>query len=149
MTPETFYELCREYGQHYLNTCQPITQYHHALPLLEAWRYEQQEHLVVITLNTSNAPIKVRHITKGTLNASLAHPREIFVSAITDRAAGIIVAHNHPSGTLAPSREDIKLTERLVEAGNILGINVIDHIIISPAGSSSVRETDERLFQRR
>ncbi len=89
-----------------------------------------QECFVSLTLNTKNHIIDKHLISLGTLNASLAHPREIFRPAITDGAAAIIVAHNHPSGDPTPSPEDIRMTRQIVEAGKIIEIPVIDHIII-------------------
>lgn len=94
-------------------------------------RDKKQEYLVCLTLDGANRLISKRTITIGTLTASLIHPREVFADAITDRAAGIIVAHNHPSGTLRPSDEDTKITKRLSEAGVILGIKLLDHIIVT------------------
>ncbi len=94
-------------------------------------RSKKQEHLVVMTLDGANRLIAKRTITIGILNASLVHPREVFADAITDRAASIIVAHNHPSGGLAPSKADNDTTERLQEAGELLGIILYDHIVVT------------------
>lgn len=90
-----------------------------------------QEHFVCLTLDGANRLIAKRIITIGTLNASLVHPREVFADAITDRAASIIVAHNHPSGTLYPSAADTSVTKRLKEAGALVGISVLSHIIVT------------------
>ena len=89
-------------------------------------RDKKQEYFVCLTLDGAN-----RLIAIGTLTASLVHPREVFADAITDRAASIIVAHNHPSGNLEASAADRDVTERLCSAGNLLGIKLIDHIIVS------------------
>ena len=94
-------------------------------------RDKQQEYFVCLTLDGANRLIAKRIITIGTLTASLVHPREVFADAITDRAASIIVAHNHPSGNLEPSNADREVTERLKEAGELLGISVVDHIIVT------------------
>lgn len=94
-------------------------------------RDKKQEYFVVMTLDGANRLIAKRTITIGTLTASLVHPREVFADAVTDRAAGIIVAHNHPSGTLDPSRADIDVTKRLRDAGDLLGVAMLDHIIIT------------------
>lgn len=102
-----------------------------AVEQLSDIRDKKQEHFVVMTLDGANRLIAKRIVTIGTLNASLVHPREVFADAITDRAASIIVAHNHPSGSTEPSRADIDLTNRLKEAGKILGISVLDHLIIT------------------
>lgn len=94
-------------------------------------RESKKEHVVVFYLDTRNQAIKREIISVGTLNASLVHPREIFEPAIRCNAAQIIVAHNHPSGDVTPSAEDVAVTKRLVEAGKILGIEVVDHVIVS------------------
>lgn len=94
-------------------------------------RDKKQEYFVCLTLDGANRLIAKRVITIGTLTASLVHPREVFADAITDRAASIIVAHNHPSGSLEPSRADREVTSRLAEASKLLGINLNDHIIIT------------------
>ncbi len=103
------------------------------LPLLADIRFKKQEHFVALTLDGANRLIEKRTITIGTLNASLVHPREVFADAITDRAAGIVVAHNHPGGSLEPSGADIVTTKRLKAAGELLGIRLLDHIIVTPA----------------
>ncbi len=97
------------------------------IPLL---RDEVKEHFVVVCLNTANKIIKYEIISIGNLNSSVVHPREIFKVAIDNNSANIILLHNHPSGNLEPSREDISVTKRLVEAGKLLDIQVFDHIII-------------------
>jgi DNA repair protein RadC len=101
-------------------------------------RTAKQEHLVVLTLDGANRLIEKRIISIGTLNSSLVHPREVFADAITDRAASIVVIHNHPSGTLEPSEADLEITKRLKEAGNLLGINLLDHIIITKNSYKSI-----------
>lgn len=92
---------------------------------------KKQEYFVCLTLDGAKRLIAKRTITIGTLNANLIHSREVFADAITDRAAGIIVGHNHPSGVLRPSDNDIKITARLKKAGEILGINLLDHLIVT------------------
>lgn len=104
------------------------------LPLLADIRYKKQEHFVVLTLDGANRLIERRTITIGTLNSSLVHPREVFADAITDRAAGIVVAHNHPGGSLEASGPDIVVTKRLRAAGELLGIKMLDHIIVTATG---------------
>ena len=93
-------------------------------------RESKKEHFVAFYLDTQNRVIERQIISVGTLNASLVHPREVFEPAVTLRAASIIVAHNHPSGSLEPSPEDVEVTKRLIHAGKILDILVIDHIIL-------------------
>lgn len=100
----------------------------------------KQECFFVSTLNGNNELLHTRVVTKGLLNRTLVHPREIFRSAIKDNAQAIIVGHNHPSGSLVPSEEDKAITSRLVRAGEILGIEVLDHLIVSKEGFYSFRE---------
>lgn len=91
---------------------------------------ETKEAFVVVCLNSANQIIKYEKITMGLLNSSMAHAREVFKIAIENNSANIILIHNHPSGNIEPSNEDIQITKRLVEAGKIIGINVFDHLII-------------------
>jgi len=111
------------------------------LPLLSDIRNKSQEHFVSITLNGANEVIQKRIVTVGLLDRSLVHPRDVFADVITDRAAAVIFAHNHPSGDLQPSDEDIKTQARLVEAAKILGIRVLDHLIVSRKGYFSFEES--------
>lgn len=92
---------------------------------------KKQEYFVCLALDGANRLIAKRTIAIGTLSASLIHPREVFADAITDRAASIIVAHNHPSGTLQPSEADLEITKRLEGVANTLGIGLLDHIIVA------------------
>lgn len=101
-------------------------------------RDKKQEYFVCLTLDGANRLIAKRIITIGTLTSSLVHPREVFAEAISDRAASIIVAHNHPSGTLTPSSADSEVTQRLEEAGVVLGIKLVDHLIVSSSGHLSI-----------
>ncbi len=94
----------------------------------------KQEHLIVLSLDGAHRLIAKRLISIGTLNASLVHPREVFADPITDRAASIIVIHNHPSGTLEPSEADRHITKRLQDSGTLLGIQLLDHVIITNKG---------------
>jgi DNA repair protein RadC len=110
------------------------------LPLLADIRGKSQEHFVCITLNGANEVIEKRVVTIGLLDKSLVHPRDVFADVISDRAAAVILAHNHPSGDLQPSDEDLKTQERLVEAARILGIRVLDHVIVSKKGHFSFQE---------
>lgn len=89
-----------------------------------------REKIMAICLDSKNQPTCITTVSIGTLTSSTAHPREIFKTAITSNSAGIILAHNHPSGDLSPSRDDITTTERLKEAGDLLGIDLLDHLII-------------------
>jgi DNA repair protein RadC len=117
-----------------------ITRPDDVLPLVSEWRDRKQEYFLCITLNGAGEVIERRVVTVGILNQSLVHPREVFAEAITDRAASVILVHNHPSGTLEPSSQDIGITRQLVEAGSILGIRVLDHIIITKKSHVSLRE---------
>jgi DNA repair protein RadC len=93
-----------------------------------------REHFVVLLLDQKNQVIGIHTVSMGSLTASVVHPREVYKAAILANAAAIICGHNHPSGDTQPSREDRMLTHRLVSAGKLLGINVLDHIIIGGAG---------------
>ena len=110
-----------------------------AVEQLSDIRDKKQEYFVCLTLDGANRLIAKRIITIGTLTASLVHPREVFADAITDRAASIIVAHNHPSGNLEASDADTLITERLREAGSLLGVPLVDHIIVSSKSFRTVR----------
>mgnify|MGYP000318124722 FL=1 len=108
--------------------------------LMEEMRFLEKEHFKAILLNTKNHVISIEDISVGSLNSSIVHPREVFKPAIKRSSASIILVHNHPSGDPVPSKEDIEVTSRLVDAGNILGINVLDHIIIGNNSILSLRE---------
>ncbi|NMB02279.1 MAG: DNA repair protein RadC [Firmicutes bacterium] len=99
-----------------------------------------KEHFMIIMLNTKHKVIAKKVVSIGHLNASLVHPREMFKEAIRRSSAALILVHNHPSGDLTPSREDLATTQRLYEGGKILGIDVIDHIIIGDNRYFSCRE---------
>ena len=99
-----------------------------------------EENFIILCLNTKNKIAGVHTISIGSLNASIVHPREVFKVALLNNANGIICLHNHPSGDPEPSREDIEITHRLANAGNILGINVLDHIIIGDGRYISLGE---------
>lgn len=103
-------------------------------------RESKKEHFVVFYLDVKNQIIKKEIISIGTLNTSLVHPREVFEPAIKHLAGQIIISHNHPSGDPTPSEEDVELTKRLVKAGEILGIEIIDHVIVSSQESYSFKE---------
>lgn len=99
-----------------------------------------REMLLVCCLDTKNQPNYISVVSIGTLNSSLVHPREVFKTAILGNSASIIIAHNHPSGDISPSSEDINITNRLKEAGKIMGIDLIDHIIIGDRSYTSLKE---------
>ncbi|WP_282941272.1 DNA repair protein RadC [Paenibacillus sp. RC67] len=108
--------------------------------LMEEMRYLQKEHFVCLFLNTKNHIIGQETLSMGSLNAAIVHPREVFRAAIKRSSASIICVHNHPSGDPTPSSEDIQLTERLTEAGEIIGIDVLDHIVIGDRRYVSLKE---------
>ena len=99
------------------------------VPLIAHYSDRKQEHFLCISLNGAHEVIAVRVVSVGLVNRALVHPREVFAEPLTDRAAAVIVAHNHPSGHVEPSREDRDVTARLTAAGRTLGIEVLDHII--------------------
>lgn len=107
---------------------------------MEELRREEQEHLIVLFLNTKNKLLKEKMMFKGTVNASLVSPREIFLEALEIHAVNLVLVHNHPSGDAEPSREDIQMTRRICQAGELLGIQILDHIIIGDHCYSSMRE---------
>jgi DNA repair protein RadC len=117
-----------------------VTKPEDILPLMAELRQKRQEHFICLTLNGAGEILGNRTITVGLLNHSLVHPREVFAEAITDRAASIICVHNHPSGSLEPSSQDIAITNQLREAGALIGIQLIDHIIVTKNGHTSMRE---------
>lgn len=103
-------------------------------------RDHKKEHFIILYLDTRNQEIKRDIISIGSLNASLVHPREVFEPAVRNTAAQIIISHNHPSGDPNPSEEDLHISRRLVEAGKIMGIEVIDHVIVSKTNYFSFKE---------
>jgi len=108
--------------------------------LMEEMRYLKKEYFKIAILDTKNQIITIENISIGNLNSSIVHPREVFNMAIKRSANSIILVHNHPSGDPTPSSEDINITNRLIEAGNILGIKVLDHIIIGDNKYISFKE---------
>jgi len=111
------------------------------LPYLQSIRDKKQEHFVCLSLNGANEVIESRLVTVGLLDANQVHPREVFADPLADRAAAVIVAHNHPSGTLEPSSEDLALSRRLVKAGELLGIRLLDHLIVTKDGFLSLSQS--------
>jgi DNA repair protein RadC len=100
-----------------------------------------QEAFCVLTLNTKNRVIRRHLISLGTLSSTPVHPREVFRPAITDGAAAVIVAHNHPSGDPAPSADDLRITKKLIEAGKQIEIAVLDHLIVGDGQILSLKES--------
>jgi DNA repair protein RadC len=156
--PPGFYELCAINGVGTGKACQilaalelpqrfltrrrrvRIRKPSDALPYFGPLRKRAQECFTVLTLDGSHQVIKAHEITVGLANQSQVHPRETFACALEDRAVGIMAAHNHPSGSLDPSAEDLVTTRRLSEAGRLMGIPLLDHIIVTEEGFTSLRE---------
>ncbi|MBU2522046.1 MAG: DNA repair protein RadC [Proteobacteria bacterium] len=113
------------------------------LPLISHFADRKQEHFICLSLNGANEVIISRVVSVGLVNKTQVHPREVFADPITDRAASIIVAHNHPAGTLTPSKEDIEITMQLKSAGKTLGIKLLDHIIFNHKGFFSFQENGD------
>ncbi len=108
--------------------------------LMHEMRDYDREHFVVLYLDRKGGLIVKENVSVGGLHSSIVHPREVFKTAVRRSAASIILAHNHPSGDPAPSREDIDITRRLMEAGQIMGIEILDHVIIGENKYCSLKE---------
>lgn len=119
---------------------QRISRARDAFDLLRHYGDRMQEHFLCLSLNGANEVLGTRVVSVGLLNRTQVHPREVFSDPIRERAGSIVVAHNHPSGNLEPGRDDIETTHRLREAGEILGIPLLDHIIFSATGFFSLQE---------
>jgi DNA repair protein RadC len=121
------FELARRY---LIKDTVKITAAQDMMPLLADIADKKQEHFVCISLNGAHEVIEKRIVTIGLVDRSPVHPREVYADVISDRAAAVIFAHNHPSGDIKPSNSDLKIHEQLTEAGKILGISIVDHIIV-------------------
>ena len=99
-----------------------------------------REQFIIACLNTKNEPTNISVVSVGSLNKAIVHPREVFKTAILSNAASIMAFHNHPSGETTPSQQDIQLTKRLYEAGELLGIKLLDHLIIGDGSFTSLKE---------
>ncbi|KKM09009.1 DNA repair protein RadC [Clostridiales bacterium PH28_bin88] len=108
--------------------------------VMEEMRYLDREHFRALSLNNKNRVLAVDSISVGGLSSSLVHPREVFKNSIKRSAAAVVLVHNHPSGDPSPSREDVEVTVRLMEAGKILGIEVLDHVVIGDNRYTSLKE---------
>lgn len=122
------FELGRRFGDHDKILMQTPSDIY---SFIKHYAYSDQEHFIVILLDGAHQLIEAKAVTTGILNRTIVHPREVFNYAVEKNACAICVAHNHPSGQLEPSNEDIEVTKRLVSAGRIMGIKVIDHIIFT------------------
>ena len=110
------------------------------VPLLHEWCGARREHFVGFYLNARNQLLARILVSVGSLSASIVHPREVFEPAIVRGAAGVIVAHNHPSGDPEPSPEDVSVTRRLADAGSLLGIELLDHVVVAERGYVSLKQ---------
>ena len=148
---ETRFARVGEAGAHYQQTkitsTQAATSW--AMSALGSYFDERldQEEFLIATLDTKLCVRRVIRITRGTLDASLVHPREVFRAAIADAAASILLIHNHPSGDPAPSRQDHEVTDRLKKVGEVIGINVIDHVIVGSDRAISLAEYGSSMFR--
>lgn len=113
----------------------------------EPLKYATEEYFIAFHLDAKHNVIGYTEVSHGTLSASLVHPREVFKAALLSNAHAILVAHNHPAGSLYPSKEDLETTQQLVAAGKILGVPVLDHIIVAYSGIRSIRENHPSLFE--
>ncbi|MET1033584.1 MAG: DNA repair protein RadC [Candidatus Saccharimonadales bacterium] len=130
-------ELAR---RHLIKDVEPLRSIQDIIARLDDIRTKQQEYVVCLSLDGGQRLLAQRTITIGTLDTVIAHPREVFADAIADRAASIVVAHNHPSGEALPSTKDTALTQQLAAAGQLLGITLRDHIIITRTSYFSFRQ---------
>lgn len=123
-----------------LQTTEPADTPAKVLKFLDEYRTRDREHFIALYLNSRSSVIAIEVVSVGTVSASLVHPREVFKGAILFNAATVIVAHNHPSGDPEPSAEDRECTRRLRQAGELLGIPLIDHIVMGKASHVSFRD---------
>lgn len=142
---------CLELSGRYIlgNKAVPVSSPETLAARLSFMKFEAQEHLVLVTLNSANMIIKIHDLTTGLVNQTPVHPREAFVKAIEDRAVSVIFAHNHPSGSINPSEEDIAITKILCASGKIIQIPVLDHIIIGKMGFTSLCRLYPNFFGNR
>ena len=141
---------CLELSKRYIlnDKSNPVMTPDDLVSRLSFLKYEEQEHFVVVSLNSVNGVIAVHEITTGLVNKTPVHPREAFAKAIEDRAVSVVFAHNHPSGSLEPSQDDLSITRILCASGRILQIPVLDHIIVGKGGFTSICRLDPELFEK-
>lgn len=119
----------------------PVKSHHDVIKLVrQRLKDKKKEHFLILCLDTRNNLIKISSISTGTLDTNLVHPREVFKEAIQSLSSSIILVHNHPSGNPEPSEADIDITKRIVETGKVVGIDVLDHIIVTENKSFSFKE---------
>ncbi len=141
---------CLELSKRYIlnDKSNPVMTPDDLVSRLSFLKYEEQEHFVVVSLNSVNGVIAVHEITTGLVNKTPVHPREAFAKAIEDRAVSVVFAHNHPSGSLEPSQDDLSITRVLCASGRILQIPVLDHIIVGKGGFTSICRLAPELFEK-
>jgi DNA repair protein RadC len=132
--------ICPICQVHTVKNGKPLKSTKDALGYLRHFRTKNQEYVISLSLDSIGRVISRRVVTIGLLNSSLVHPREVYAGPLADRAASIIVAHNHPSNDPMPSKADIKTTQQLVAAGILLGVPLDDHIIITEKGHYSFKQ---------
>lgn len=140
--PQLKLALIREGKAETFQISSPDDIHHYAEPL----KHMSEEHFVAFHLDARNHVIGYHVVSHGTLTASLVHPREVFKAALLSNSHAIIAAHNHPGGSLSPSDEDVKTTKQLIQAGRLLGVELLDHIVVSFKGITSIRELHPRLW---
>lgn len=140
---------CCELSARYIvaTEAKSVTTPEDVLPRLAWLKYEEQEHFVVVTLDSGNHVIGVHDVTTGLVNKTPAAPREVFRNAVMDNAVSVIIAHNHPSGYSEPSEQDFAITRVLCAAGKVLQIPVLDHVVIGKAGHTSICRREPEIFQ--
>ena len=136
------FELCKRALNQGMGIAPSISSPEDAANLLADIKDKKKEFFVALYLNARNQLIKREDVSVGSLNASLVHPREVFAPAIESCAASIVLGHNHPSSDVTPSREDIELTRRMVQAGDIMGLEILDHIIVGKDRFLSLKEAN-------
>ena len=148
-TAEKILAVCELSARYIVGTEQTaVTAPEDVIPRLSWLKYEQQEHFILVTLDSANHIIGVHELTKGLANQTAVHPREAFREAIKDDAVSVMFAHNHPSGSTEPSAEDMSITRVLCASGRILQIPVLDHLIISKAGFTSICRQAPEIFEK-
>lgn len=122
-----------------MNKSEPLLTAEDFLNYLKFIRTKRQEYFVCLSLDTGRRLLKRRTVTIGLLDTTLVHPREVFAGPLKDRAASVLIAHNHPSGYAEPSEDDIATTQQLIAAGQLLGIKLVDHVIVTKQDYYSFR----------
>jgi DNA repair protein RadC len=134
------FELSKRAFRQGIGLLPAMTRPEDAVALITDLQGKLKEHFIALYLNARNQLLRRETVSIGTLSSSLVHPREVFQPGVALSAAGIILAHNHPSGDTTPSKEDVQLTDRMVKAGEIMGIEILDHLIIGKEGFLSFKE---------